>query len=60
MGNLGAFQLDRAWNQSSAAAHLPHAIDIASGTSPLARTGILSLEEELRLDALFAQTDQKP
>lgn len=45
--------LDRAGNQSSAAAHLQHAIDIASGMSPPTRTGMLSLEEELRLEALL-------
>lgn len=69
MGNLqsaiGLMQealvlLDRAGNQSSAAAHLQHAIDIASGASPPARARILSLEQELRLEALLDQMAQKP
>lgn len=45
--------LDRAGDQHRAAGHLQMAIDVIIGTPPLSKGDKLSLEDELRLEALL-------
>jgi hypothetical protein len=49
-------RLDRAGNQHCAAGHLQMAIDLVAGVPPLSKDDVVSVEDELRLEALLDRT----